>query len=52
METIFQIHNKGIGINQIPIYFADRKQGKSKIPKIELFRTLFNIMKLKLKSKL
>ena len=52
METIFQIHNKGISINQIPIYFANRKQGKSKIPKIELFRTLFNIMKLKLKSKL
>ncbi len=52
MEAIFQIHNKGIGINQIPIYFADRKQGKSKIPKIELFRTLFNVVKLKLKSKL
>ena len=52
METIFQIHNRGIVINQIPIYFADRKEGKSKIPKIELFRTLFNIMKLKLKSEL
>ena len=51
METIFQIHNKGISINQIPIYFANRKQGKSKIPKIELFRTLFNVFKLKLKSK-
>ena len=44
--------NKGISINQIPIYFANRKQGKSKIPKIELFRTLFNIIKLKLKNKL
>ena len=52
METVVQIHNKGITINQIPIYFANRKQGKSKIPKIELFRTLFNIIKLKLKSKL
>ena len=47
METIFQIHNKGIIINQIPIYFADRKEGKSKIPKIEVFRTLLNVLKLK-----
>ena len=52
METVYQIHNKGIVIKQIPIYFADRKKGKSKIPKIELFRTLLNILKLKLKSKL
>ena len=51
METIFQIHNKGIVINQIPIYFEDRKEGKSKIPKIEVFRTLLNVLKLKLKSK-
>ena len=47
METIYQIHNKGIVIKQIPIYFADRKEGKSKIPKIELIRTLLNILKLK-----
>ena len=52
METIYQIHNKGIIIKQIPIYFADRKEGKSKIPKIELVRTLLNVLKLKLiKSK-
>ena len=51
METIYQIHSKGIIIKQIPIYFADRKKGKSKIPKIELFRTLLNVIKLKLKSK-
>ena len=49
METIYQIHNKGIVIKQIPIYFADRKEGKSKIPKIELVRTLLNVLKLKLK---
>ena len=51
METIFQIHNKGIVIKQIPIIFADRKEGKSKIPKIELFRTLFNVFKLRFKIK-
>ena len=52
METVYMIHQRGIQIKQIPIYFNARKMGKSKIPKIELFRTLFNIMKLKLKSKL
>ena len=51
METVYQIHNKGIIIKQIPIHFKDRKVGKSKIPKIELFRTLFNIVKLKFINK-
>ena len=52
METIYQIHNRGFVIKQIPIYFADRKKGKSKIPRMELFRTLLNVVKLKLKSKI
>ena len=44
METIYSLNNSGFIIKQIPIYFRDRRKGKSKIPKIELFRTLFNIM--------
>ena len=52
METILQIHRKGIFINQIPIHFADRKKGKSKIPKIEIFRIFHNILRLKFRSKL
>ena len=52
METVYQIHKKGFAIKQIPIHFADRKAGKSKIPKIEIARTLFNIIKLKFKSML
>jgi len=51
METIYQIHNKGIFLKQIPIYFSHREKGKSKIPRIEVFRTLLNIFKLKLKKK-
>ena len=50
METLYQISNKGIFIRQIPIYFKDRKKGKSKIPKIEIFRTILNIFRLKLKN--
>lgn len=47
METIFQINKKGINIKQIPIHFSHREKGKSKIPKIEIFRTLLNILKLR-----
>ena len=50
METMYLIHKKGIFIKQIPIYFKDRKKGKSKIPKIEIFRTILNIFRLKLKN--
>ena len=50
METIFQINKKGIKIKQIPIHFAHREKGESKIPKIEIFRTLLNIFKLKLQK--
>ena len=51
METVYQIHSRGFSIKQIPIHFADRKKGKSKIPKIEIIRTLFNVLKLKFKSR-
>ena len=51
METIYQIHSRGFSIKQIPIHFVDRKKGKSKIPRIEIFRTLFNVLKLKFKSR-
>ena len=51
METIYLANSKGIVIKQIPIHFKNRKMGKSKIPKIELYRTFFNVLKLKFKSK-
>jgi len=43
METLYLINRKKIQIKEIPIIFASRKSGKSKIPKIELFRTLKNV---------
>tara|TARA_Y100000590_G_scaffold126476_1_gene144657 strand:+ start:542 stop:1246 length:705 start_codon:yes stop_codon:yes gene_type:complete len=51
METIFLVHKKGFLIKQIPIHFAHRTKGKSKIPKIELFRTLLNLFILKFSKK-
>ena len=52
METIYLISKKKFVIKQIPIYFKDREKGKSKIPRIEMLRTLLNIFKLKLNIKI
>ena len=47
METIFQINKRKFNIIEIPIIFEVRSKGESKIPKIELLRTLKNVFKLK-----
>ena len=41
MESIYLINSKKVLIKQIPIHFKNRQKGKSKIPKIEMFRTLY-----------
>ena len=50
METIYRLNNQGFEIYEIPIYFRNRNQGKSKINKIEIFRTLKNLFLLKFTS--
>ena len=50
METIYLLHLNGNDIKQIPIKFKGRTKGDSKIPKIELFRTLKNLFFLKIKN--
>ena len=48
MATIHLVSKLGYKINQIPLQFKDRKEGVSKIPKIEIFRTLRNLFLLKI----
>ena len=43
METIYRINKLNYEIKEIPIIFKNRAQGKSKIPKIEIFRTVKNL---------
>ena len=50
MGTVHHICSKKFTYIQIPIIFKDRQKGKSKIPKIEIFRTLINLFKLKFKK--
>ena len=44
METVYLINKKNFKITEIPIKFKNRIYGKSKIPKIEILRTFFNII--------
>ena len=46
METIYRLNKHGVDINEIPIHFRNRRHGSSKIPGIEIFRTLKNLFKL------
>ena len=52
MGTLFEIDKLGYTIKEIPIIFKDRQKGLSKIPKIEIFRTMKNLLILFLKKKI
>ncbi len=46
METVIRMKFMGIKTYEFPIHFKNREHGISKIPKIEILRTLFNVFKL------
>ena len=50
MGTLFEIQKKGFRIKEIPITFKDRAKGKSKIPRIEILRTIKNLIILSTKK--
>ena len=50
METIYRINQNRHIIKETPIIFKNRIKGKSKIPKIEIFRTLKNVFLLHFKK--
>ena len=52
MGTLFEIDRLGFKIKEIPIIFKDRQKGLSKIPKIEIFRTMKKLFILFLKKKI
>jgi len=49
MGTIYEIFKRNFSVKEIPICFQDRKKGYSKIPKIEIIRTLINLIFLRIK---
>ena len=50
MGTIFELNIRQIPIKEIPIIFRDRSKGVSKIPKLEIFRTLTNLIYFSIKK--
>lgn len=46
METVIKLNFLGYESCEFPIHFKNREHGISKIPKVEIFRTLFNVFKL------
>ena len=48
MGTVYEVFRQKFRIKEIPIIFKDRKKGYSKIPRAEIFRTIKNILLLKL----
>ena len=43
MGTLFELEKNHLEIKEIPITFYDREKGVSKIPRVEIFRTLKNL---------
>ena len=50
METVYLLNAIGYDIKQVPIQFKDRAKGSSKIPQVEIIRTLKNLFLLKIKK--
>ena len=44
MSIIFELERRNFEIKEIPITFYERNAGKSKIQRIEIFRTLKNLL--------
>ena len=47
METIYLLDKRNIPIKEIPFHAKLRHKGTSKIERIEIFRTLINVLRLK-----
>ena len=51
MGTVYEIYKRNYKIKEIPIIFRDRKKGYSKIPRLEIFRTLKNLLFISIKER-
>jgi hypothetical protein len=50
MGTVFEITQRNFAVKEIPIIFKDRLKGSSKIPRLEILRTLKNLIILFFKN--
>jgi dolichol-phosphate mannosyltransferase len=50
LEMLFKVQQQGWHIGEVPILFADRRRGTSKISKTEIFKAGYTVMRLKWES--
>ena len=48
MESVYRLHQAGLTLAEVPIYFRDRKAGVSKIPRLEIVRGIAKLLHLTL----
>ena len=48
LEVVFRLHRAGARMREVPIHFADREHGVSKIPKFEIFNGMMRLLRLTL----
>lgn len=48
IEMKYKLYKKGFKFKEIPIIFAERKYGKSKLGKKELFKTIFAVLNMRI----
>ena len=46
MESVYRLHQTGLNLAEIPIYFHYRKAGSSKIPRLEIVRGMAKLLHL------
>ena len=46
METVIRLHGAGFRIAEVPIYFKDRFEGESKLPKFEIVKGVATLFRL------
>src|SRR5262245_43779634 len=48
MESVYRLHQAGLSLAEVPIYFRDRTAGESKIPRLEIVRGMTKLVHLSL----
>ncbi len=46
LECVYRIKSANAELTEVPIHFTDRLHGKSKIPKTEIFRSMYKLVNL------
>jgi dolichol-phosphate mannosyltransferase len=43
VELVYQLHRAGVELREVPIHFSDRTRGVSKIPRLQILKSAFDL---------